>query len=185
MISSSDAFRNVIIAGTASVPILGGPVSVILDKYLPSHIERRYHEFVEQLSNRLEIMKMNMSEPIWTSKEFITLFHKTLEYVICELREEKIEAYQNILINVATKKLDFDSAEFYSKLISLLTMDQLIYLYAIDNTSVEFRALLTEYPYIDQYYLLSIVTELTRYRLIKGNTLTRLGSDFLGCIVGE
>lgn len=46
--------RNFVIAASASVSVVGGTASVILDKYLPNKIEERKNKILEKQGRRRE-----------------------------------------------------------------------------------------------------------------------------------
>jgi len=46
---NSEHIRNVLIVASVAIPIAGGPISVILDKYLPSELARLIISFLDYL----------------------------------------------------------------------------------------------------------------------------------------
>lgn len=49
-----DNIRNTLIALSSMIPTVGGTVSFILDKYIPSEVEKRKREYIIQLANDIE-----------------------------------------------------------------------------------------------------------------------------------
>ena len=49
-----DLIRNGLIALTSSVPYVGGTLSFLLDKYIPSEAEKRKNAFIKNLETDLQ-----------------------------------------------------------------------------------------------------------------------------------
>jgi hypothetical protein len=204
MKKNSEHIRNILIAASAAIPIAGGPISVILDKYLPSEFEERKNNFITALSEDLENIKDQISIERLQSKEYLTFFIKILKHSMEEHRKEKTIAFRNILINEAiSKSNEFDETTMYIRLINDLTIDQIRILHYIYqkklvghcNANAEiniYKELKKLWSEIDYHYLLACVTELIRFFIItsssevqvnskteKGHALTGFGERFV------
>ena len=204
MENKSKHIRNIIIAASAAVPIVGGPVAVILDKYLPSEFEKRKNHFITELSKDLENIKEKILPERLQTEEYLTYFIKILKYSMEEHRKEKIIAFRNILINEAiSQSNEFDETTMYIRLIDNLTVDQIRILHYIyqkkivghcnENVDINiYKDLKKLWPEVDHHYLLACVTELIRFFIIssssevmsnskneKGHALTNFGERFV------
>lgn len=182
---NKDIFRNISVAASSALPYTGGTISLLLDKFLPSYIEEQYQRFISSLEKRILQLKIKIDEEIIQSPEFFSLFTKTLDYAVCEYRKEKIIAFQNIILNAATRDIDFDIEDYFLFLTSTLTIDQFKYLFTIklltSNGSNEVNCYKI-YNNTDKLYLSSAVTEMLRYGLIDGKKVTGLGDRYIQSI---
>lgn len=201
MESKKEHIRNVLIASSAAIPFAGGPLSVLLDKYLPNEIERRKDSLIKKLSDELLKIEKQIPKDKLKDESYLTVFIQVFQHYLSEHRNEKLIAFRNILINEAiTNSKDFDEVSFYIRLVDSLTVDQirilhLVYRKEIDgHCSIEsddsiYKYIQAKWPKIDKYYLQACVTELLRFFIIsssvdslngaKGHQLTSFGKKFV------
>lgn len=193
-----ELIRNLFIASTGMMPVVGGGVSVLLDKYLPSTIEKRRKQFLNQLENDFQRLPNDIIKNLENNEDFYSVLLKVLNVITCEHKVEKINAFRNILIN-STIIIDdkFNEVDFFIKLINTLSIDQirilhLFYLRDYKKT-IEFKNVvdfIDENWEIDKSYRWSLVTELIRDGLISssqerqrtkgdGHYLSAFGEDFI------
>ncbi len=202
--SKKDHIRNAVVAGANLIPVAGGILGVILDKYLPSELETRKNRLIEDISNDLEEVKEKVSVDWLQSPDFISIFMKAFRGAIEENRHEKIISFRNILINTAISETDeFDEVTFYIRLVNDLTVDQIRVLHHVYSGRIEggfdtknennvYREFQNIWPAVDQSYLMACITELIRFNLIsssnkllkekktnKGHVLTGFGERFV------
>lgn len=191
-----DHLRNVSVAVVSAIPLWGGPIAVLLDKYLPSYLERRRDEMLSQLSRDFIELSTRLSPERLSTDEFIAVFVKAFHRAMEEHIAEKREAFRAIILNTAlSQDNQFDEASLYIRLVSDLTADQIKILRLL--THEEFRgedqglyyAIQRVWPGIDSDYLKACATELLRYNLASSNPsevatqghhfLTGLGHRFI------
>ena len=78
MINGKDTIRNIGIASVAAVPLVGGPLSFLLDKYVPEENRRRQNVFVLKLSEDVEKLKDRIDVKNMETPEFKAIFMKLL-----------------------------------------------------------------------------------------------------------
>ena len=170
--------RNVAVAATSLIPGIGGVLSLFLDKYLPSTVEKRRNAFLEKLSFDMEKLPSSIISKISTDEEYHSLVIKIFRAVIQEDQIIKIEAFRNILVNAALAADDEpNETEFYIKLITELTSDQMriLHLFYLRDFKEEIQfANINKYidanwTEVDESYRFALVTELIRYGLISGS----------------
>lgn len=171
-----DLSRNIVVAASSIIPGIGGVLSLFLDNYLPNSIEKRRDDFLLSLSNDLEQLPTHIVEKLTVSEEYHSLVLKVFKSIIQEEKEIKITAFRNILINAALSDKNIDEQEFYIKLLTDLTTDQvkILHLFYLRDNKHEIR--FTDiYKYIsdnwskvDESYRFALITELIRYGLISG-----------------
>lgn len=201
--TDNDHIKNALIAASSAVPVVGGPIAIILDKYLPSEIETRKNDLIRKLSEDLEKIKDSIDPGKLESEEYLTIFLKILRRTMEDNRKEKTIAFRNILINqTISKSTEFDEVSFYIRLIEDLTIDQIRILHFIYKNklygSCSYNEELNIYqdiqkiwPTVDKHYLQACVTELIRFFIItsskevlkkkneKGHALTEFGERFI------
>lgn len=181
-----DEIRNILIALSSVVPYAGGTISFILDKYIPSEVERRKNEFLVQLSNDLEALKEKIDIKNLETPEFKSVFAKLLQASVEEHRQEKLVAFRNISLNLLlnTELLKFDKLEFYSRLILMLIPDEIKILHTFYLLDV--KKVLNHYDdkskprdiyciierlwgEVDKEYVKALISDCSRYMLISGS----------------
>lgn len=196
-----ELIRNLFVAGAGIIPVVGGTISVLLDKYLPSDIENRRIQFLNQLENDFQKLPCDMIKNLENNEDFHSVFLKVLSVITYEHKVEKIIVFRNILINsTILAETDFNEIDYFIKLINDLSIDQirilhLFYLRDYKN-SVRFKNIdkfLEENWEIDKSYRWSLVTELIRDGLISsskerqrnkgdGHQLSVFGENFINYI---
>ena len=196
-----ELIRNLFVAGTGVIPVVGGAISVLLDKYLPSAIENRRTQFLNQLEKDFQKLPYDIIKNLENNEDFYTVFLKVLNVITYEHKIEKIIVFRNILINsTILAETEFNEIDYFIKLINTLSIDQikilhLFYLRDCKN-NVEFKNIdkfLEENWGIDKSYRWSLVTELIRDGLISssrerqrnkgdGHQLSVFGENFINYI---
>lgn len=179
--------RNFVVAASASVPVIGGTASVILDKYIPNKIEERKNKILENIQHDLENIDFNILKNKLDNEEFYSIFLKILNRSIANHRIEKLNAFRNILINnILSEENVYDEVSFFIRLTDELTIDQIkimnffynAYFYKDqkcmeiimkNNTSMQ-KIMKYLWKDIDDDYLTACTTELMRFWLITGSS---------------
>ena len=115
--------KNILVALTSAAPIIGGPISVLLDKYIPDRHQERIISFFQELASELKIIDEDkVNKEYLISEEFGYLIEETMERIAKTYQKEKIKAYKNILLNSITdKETNQDIKELYLHLVDELT----------------------------------------------------------------
>jgi hypothetical protein len=204
---SSETIRNIAVAATSAIPLAGGPLSIILDKYLPSELQQRRNALLDQMAQDLENVKDLLSPTRLASPEFLSLFIKVLRGAMEEHRKEKITAFRNILVNTAfSAEGEFDETDFFLRVLDDLTVDQIRILHVFyerevfNSTTTHtnlYDQIMALWPGVDRDYLKASASELFRLLLISTSAsssvneskqsrgthaLTRFGERFVGLI---
>lgn len=182
---SNDIVRNVLIGATASVPSLGGLISYLLDKSIPSYISNQYKDFIEKLEKGLYEVHRKANKDAMSSPQFITLCYKAIEYAVTEYFEEKRQDYRNIIVNGITGNINFAISDFYLQLIERLTENQfkILNIYYITQSSIIvsnenlMHRLMNNNPE-NRHLIMSAVSELDRLCLVHGKKLSPMGMQF-------
>lgn len=180
-----ELIRNVCIAASAAIPVAGGSISVLLDKYLPNKIEERKQNILENIQTDLSRIDINVLENKLDNEEFYTVFLKVLNKSISNHRKEKLIAFRNILFNnIISEEMANDEVSFYIRMIDELTIDQIKILNLFYRTYVinddKYKDIMqrnslnniirTIWSNIDEDYLMACTTELIRFQLLIGRT---------------
>lgn len=176
-----DLVRNVLVAATGFVPIAGGTLSFLLDKYLPSAIEARKSSFLSKLEDDLEKIPKETIEQIYSNPDYTSIIIKIFRNALEDDRIEKINAFRNIFINATINKdVSFSEQSFYVKLVTDLSIDQIrvLHLFYLRDykKSISFGKGNSVNTYIDENwkgvdesYRFALVTEIMRYGLVTGS----------------
>lgn len=203
-----DFVRNTLIALSGAIPYVGGPISFLLDKYIPSEVERKRNEFLNMIAKDIEELNEKVDEYDLNSPEFYSIFTRLLRASIEEYREEKITAFRNLVINIAIEPQKFNSIDYCARLVMKMIPDEILILrvfylldvkgelkaYDTDPQKRDIGKILSKvYGLNDSLYIQALLIECQRYRLILGNPdaqikygkgreglyLTDLGREFL------
>lgn len=199
--SKIEIIRNLFIAGSSAIPMVGGTLSFLLDKYLPSVIEKRRSDFLKQLEKDFQNLPYEIINSLESNECFYSVFLKVLSQVTYEHKIEKIHAFRNILINsTLITDAEFNKVEYFVKLINSLSTDQikilhLFYLrdYKKEIEFTDINKFIDKHWKVDPSYRWSLVTELIRDGLIsssierqnkkgKGIQLSKMGEEFINYI---
>lgn len=125
MIDDNDIIRNSLISLTAAVPYVGGTVSFLLDKYLPSEIERKRNVYLKKLESDLEEIKEKIDIKNLDTPEFRSIFTKLLKASIEEYRDEKLTAFRNLTIHTLVTPERYNKIDFFTRLTLTLVPDEI------------------------------------------------------------
>jgi hypothetical protein len=174
--------RSAVIAVTAGIPLLGGPVSVLLDKYLPDYVKRKRDAFLEQVGKGLSEIEERLTPENLSSDTFLSVFVKATQQAIAKHSQEKVDCLRAIILNSALEPTaSFDERSLFLRLVADLTEDQIKVLKAIyvagGIPKDKYKSLLDYavelWPEIDPDYLMACTTELIRYNFVSGAYKTR------------
>lgn len=192
--------KNISIAAVSAIPVLGGPLSILMDKYIPNYVERRRIQLMEDLSQELEELSERITPERLASEEFASVFIRGFRRAMEEHLHEKIEAFQAIILNTAiAPSTEFDELTLFLRLVSDLTVDQIRILHLLQRDAEIrkdkqglFLVMQAAWPDADSDYLMACVNELLRGNLVTSNPknkgeqgqhfLTGLGSRFVAYI---
>jgi len=193
--------RTVSIAATSAIPILGGPISVLLDEYLPSYIKDKRDDFLNKLNVELEEVEKMQGKIDLSSHKFISTFLKAGRIALEEIDEYKMSCVRNIILNSAVPdSKDFNEATLFLNWIRDFTIDQIRILKSVrDIDEVSYlndshleKALVKVFPDVKIDYLTILARELgvkniIKYQPSKSNNnkrwfLTDIGERFVSYI---
>lgn len=178
-----DIIRNLCVAATAAIPVTGGTISVLMDKYLPNKLEERKKKVLENIQNDLSKIDINILKNNLDNEEFYTVFLKILNKSIANHREEKLIAFRNILLsNLTVDYCAFDEVSFFIRITDELTVDQLRILNVFYQSDIikneRYLELLNKFggslpklmgaiwKDVDEDYVMACTTELIRFWLV-------------------
>lgn len=173
--------RNAVIVSSAAIPLAGGPISVLLDKYLPDHLTEKRDRLLRELDNRLAKLEETGRSVSVENERFSCIFVQVFHRAVYEYRQENIDCFRNLILNAAVHDdAQFDETTLFVRLIEQLTVDQIRILKGINaanGISKEEHSSLFAYatdtwPDVDQDYLMACVTELIRYNLVSSASQT-------------
>lgn len=175
-INMNNNLKNTIVASTSLIPFAGGILSVLFDKYIPSNYERKRDAFFTYIDNEFKRFNIYEHHSKLNDEAFIMLFTKSFNRAMEEYHEEKIRAFQNIIINSVLNKNEekFDEISFFIRLVSDLTVDQIKILHLVKNKEFIkepsiYKAITKLWGDADESYLMACVTELIRFNLVSNS----------------
>jgi hypothetical protein len=123
----NDKIKQLIVASTATIPYLGGSISVLIDKNIPSELEKRKNNLIENFEKDIEIIKDQVKPGRLESEEYITILFKVFKNAMEEHDKIKLESFRGILQNSAKmENINDPEIEFFIKLINELTVSHVV-----------------------------------------------------------
>lgn len=123
----NDKTKQLIVAGTSAIPYLGGPISVLIDKNIPSELEKRRSNLIEKFEKDIEMIKDQVRPGRLESEEYLTILFKVFKNAMEEHEKIKLESFRGILQNSAKlEDINDPEIEFFIKLISELTTSHIL-----------------------------------------------------------
>ena len=118
----SDHIVNVVKAAISVIPIIGGPISSLVNDYIPNKKLKRLLDFTKQLSENIERFKDEIDEEFVKTDEFAYLFEQTYKLVLENYQKEKLDSLLALLVNsLRGQDLKADTTEYYLKKIETLS----------------------------------------------------------------
>lgn len=123
----NDKTKQLIVLGTSAIPYLGGPISILIDKNIPSELEKRRNNLIEKFEKDIEIIKDQIRPGRLESEEYLTILFKVFKNAMEEHEKIKLESFRGILQNSAKlEDINDPEIEFFIKLISELTTSHIL-----------------------------------------------------------
>lgn len=131
---NQDHLKNISIAALSAIPITGGPISVLFDKYIPEHIGQKRNKLLQQINEELSFIEQNNTDFDIQNERFISIFTKCMKKAMEEFEKEKIEAFKNIILNYSIHQdMAFDETTLFINWIQEFTVDQIKLIRSIDR----------------------------------------------------
>lgn len=169
----NDDDKDLIVATVAAIPIVGGTISVLVDKFVPSELKKRRDSLIKQFDSDIEDIKEKIKPGQLESEEYITILFKVFKSAIEEHNQEKIKRFRAILKNSAIDdNIQNPEIEFYIKVVNDLTLkhfEVLTHLYSgflFSNGSKIEDFCSPEHMNIDKDYLKVCIDDLLRLNLL-------------------
>ncbi|MGB2728321.1 MAG: hypothetical protein WBD09_07575 [Halobacteriota archaeon] len=119
---SSNHIVNVVKAAISGIPIIGCPISSLVNDYIPNKKLKRLLDFTKQLSENIERFKDEIDEEFVKTDEFAYLFEQTYKLVLENYQKEKLDSLMALLVNsLRGRDLKSDTMEYYLKKIATLS----------------------------------------------------------------
>lgn len=120
--------RNFLVAGVAGTPLIGGPLSVILDKYLPDYLQEKNEQLLSELHQAFESLD-NAVKLDFDNNRFYSAFLKCQRYYLESEGKEKLACFKNMIVNSAVStKFGSSKEELFMSWITEFTLDHVILL---------------------------------------------------------
>lgn len=171
--------RNLAIVASSGIPAIGGPISVLLDKYLPSYLEDKRTSLLNELNHEIERILRSNPEFNIQNERFYSLFMKCMRLALEEDHKEKVEAFKNIILNAVDPSIDeADEISYFVRLVQDLTVDQIRIVKGVStkesifmNADMDlFKVLCDNFPHISIDYMMAISQELLTLNLVRSRT---------------
>lgn len=121
-----DHFNNVLKAAIGAIPIVGSPISSLMNDYIPSKKQKRILEFIESLTKEFGELKNISAHMINTdyilSDEFAFILETVIKRVSENYQKDKLSAYKAILLNsLCNTDVKESEKEYFLNLVNNLT----------------------------------------------------------------
>lgn len=164
--------KVILTSSISSLPLIGGVLSTIIDKYIPEHSKNIKNQFIDQIEKALEesFDESNMID----SEKFINSFVHVYRLYQFEHSELKRNVLKNFIVNSTKfKSVDFEEEEMIVSIIDRLTADQIKMLLLcrekplrrIDGSGV--TEIINIWPNADKDYILSCLNNMFALNLMR------------------
>lgn len=167
--------RNFAIAAAGSIPIAGGAVGFLLDKYVPDYLANKRLTFLADIEAGLTALSDKGVQTNISENRFLATLVRCIQIAEGEINQEKLMALRGIVLNSALPiDQEFDERSLFIRLVEMLTADQIRILRAIHHDSIIFSGtdpdvytvLAERFPAIDRDYIALCTQELVTWNLI-------------------
>jgi hypothetical protein len=126
-LSETPAFnhvKNTIMAAISAIPYIGGPLSILIDKYIPDKKRERLLNFIQDLELLITKIQEKLDYDYIQTEEFAFIFEQTFKSVADNHQKEKLECYKAILLNTLKdpNAIAFEEKELYLKFLNDTTV---------------------------------------------------------------
>lgn len=133
----NENLKNIILVTSSAVPYFGGPISVLIDKYIPSSLEKRRNILLDKIDKDLIDIKEQIKPDRLESEEYITIFLKVFKNAISEHNQNKIELYRTILKNTAIiEEIDDYEIELFVRFVEILSLPHIFFLKTLKEEAI-------------------------------------------------
>ncbi len=184
--TKGDHALAIIKAGLASVPIIGGAVSSLINDYLPFSTQKSLDTTVDLLQAKIKIMEARINVDSINKDEFVELFKSCYLVIIKTHQREKLNAAAALLVNILLKqddkeKLSYTELDHYVRCLDSLSIGAIQVLGRGYDIAVKDRAqnldskpyvynferLCSELPNLSSDLLIGLVSELNGFGLLR------------------
>ncbi len=126
--------KNIIVASGSAIPYVGGPISVLLNEYIPDNLQKQRDKLIEEISSDLVKIKERLDNDFLGSKDFALFFIRIFNKAMIENNKIKSKIFKTILQKIALQEYKIDlETEMFMKLVEDLVTHQLYIIYSINN----------------------------------------------------
>lgn len=120
---------------TSMIPTVGGPLSILIDKYIPERRQQRLYNFMDDFFCDLKSLEeKKVDKDYLQSEEFGYLLEQSIIYISKSYQKEKIKSFKNILLHsLIDQETSQDVKEIYLSLVDELTELDIIVLKKINE----------------------------------------------------
>jgi len=120
-------------AALSAIPKGGGIVASLMQSYIPSTLEQRRSEFINQLTDDFQRLQARVKDNRIRSESFHITMVKTMRDALIEKHEAKLRAFRAIILNEAISEADNPETEFFIKITEDLTGDHIRLLHVLSD----------------------------------------------------
>jgi DNA-binding HxlR family transcriptional regulator len=170
--SLSDHFLIAAKAGIAAVPVVGGSLEVLLDEYLPEQAAKAAERTMNLLAEKILALGDRVDHDMIAKEDFAELFRSAMQVGARTSRETKLRAAANILANQLLREGDrakssYEELDHFVRIVETLSIGALTVLGAAQRAAGRFDQLRSILPEMEPSFLMSLVSELRAFNLIR------------------
>jgi len=180
--SAKDHALAIINAGLNLVPVIGGPIASLIGDYVPTSTQAAIDRSTELLAQKLDALKDRIDIDAVNKDDFSELFKSCYLVIVRTNREEKLRASAAILANLLLRpgdpaKSSYEELDHLVRCIDALSIGAISVLGAARTIaatsgqgaqrSFQFDQLRNAFPRFDASLILSLVSELSAFNLVR------------------
>lgn len=184
--------------GLNLVPVVGGALATLVDKYIPEKTEKAAEHTMALLAEKVAALGDRINGEVVNKEEFAELLQSSLQVCVRTSREEKLRAAANILANQLLQpgdaaKSPYEELDHLARCLEVLSIGAIAVLGAVQQISAKVPMGTQDHIHFDQLrsvfadqepsLLMSLVSELRAFNLVRVQEPTIRPPDYGGTII--
>lgn len=183
--SNKDHILSIVKAGTAAIPIVGGPIASLIGDYIPTATERSIQEALRLLGARIVELEDRIDVESMNKDQFSELFKSNYYIIVRTHQKEKLQCAVNLIANILLKdgdpdKLSYTELDHFTRCLESLSsgavevLTHISVMAEVDSKRYreervfrfEFRSLHSKMSNIDADFLMGLISELNSHNFL-------------------
>ncbi len=161
--SGKDHIMDLVVGVAAGIPVVGGPISVGIDKHVPTQYKKKIEVWMHQVTEAINWLVEQVGkerDSLYEDEKFLAIVYKCSREAIMEYRPEKIVVFRNIIMNsVIMTDIDEDLQFYFLKCVDSMTIAQMRMLQFFNNPEKVWLTVFQDLPNYTQTSRLTVFSD--------------------------